>query len=454
MARIVEHAKIETPTSRAKLSVGRQPHLQSLIVGKAALGYQRKENASHGRWLLRRNLGGEKYSVIPLGLADDVRGIPADGVTILDFEQAKAAAMAILAQGANGVPNSSLTVRKAFVRYIDFLRHQGKRTLETEQRAAKLILPDLGDLRVVDLTSDRLRKWHSSLAASPALLRSKKNGKKQNTKARPDDDEAIRKRRSSANRVLTMLKAALNHVYDEGLVSDNSAWGRRLKPFRDVDVARLRYLSVAEAKRLLNACPPDFRQMVQAALETGCRYSELCRLVVSDFNPDAGTITIRKSKTKSRSVILSPEGAAFFKQLSTGRHGKEVMIRNTGRAERALEKERARLIAEGKNPALARVDDDLKWRPAEQGRPMREACIAANIEHIGIHGMRHTWASLSVMAGVPLLVVAKNLGHKDTRMVEVHYGHLAPGFVADAIRKGAPRFGFKPDKKVVELKAT
>jgi hypothetical protein len=45
------------------------------------------------------------------------------------------------------------------------------------------------------------------------------------------------------------------------------------------------------------------------------------------------------------------------------------------------------------------------------------------------------------MNGVPLMVVAKNLGHADTRMVERHYGHLAPSYVADAIRKAAPRFG-------------
>jgi hypothetical protein len=44
------------------------------------------------------------------------------------------------------------------------------------------------------------------------------------------------------------------------------------------------------------------------------------------------------------------------------------------------------------------------------------------------------------MNGTPLLVVAKNLGHADTRMVEKHYGHLAPSFIADAIRAGAPRY--------------
>ena len=40
------------------------------------------------------------------------------------------------------------------------------------------------------------------------------------------------------------------------------------------------------------------------------------------------------------------------------------------------------------------------------------------------------------MNGVPLIVVAKNLGHSDTRMVEKHYGHLAPSYVAVAIRAG------------------
>jgi hypothetical protein len=47
------------------------------------------------------------------------------------------------------------------------------------------------------------------------------------------------------------------------------------------------------------------------------------------------------------------------------------------------------------------------------------------------------------MAGMPLMVVAKNLGHVDTRQVERHYGHLAPSYVVDAVRAHAPKFGFK-----------
>ena len=55
------------------------------------------------------------------------------------------------------------------------------------------------------------------------------------------------------------------------------------------------------------------------------------------------------------------------------------------------------------------------------------------------------------MAGMPLLLVARNLGHRDTRMCERHYSHLSPSYEAEGIRKYAPTFGFEADKKVTAL---
>jgi hypothetical protein len=51
------------------------------------------------------------------------------------------------------------------------------------------------------------------------------------------------------------------------------------------------------------------------------------------------------------------------------------------------------------------------------------------------------------------MVVARNLGHADTRMVERHYGHLAPSYIADAIRAAAPTFDIRPDQKVISIEA-
>ena len=52
-------------------------------------------------------------------------------------------------------------------------------------------------------------------------------------------------------------------------------------------------------------------------------------------------------------------------------------------------------------------------------------------------------ASLAIMAGAPLNVIAGNLGHADTKMVERHYGHLAESYRAKIMRETAPSFGIE-----------
>jgi integrase len=394
-----------------------------LIPGRAHLGFQHWKNDQQGRWVLRRCIGG-KYAVETIGIADDRN--PADGVHVLSYEQADAKARHLA--GAPTAKVQDLTVRQAMDRYITKLEEQGKSAQNVRDATTRIrvhILPILGDLIVSELTTEHLRPWLAAMAKAPAQNRTR-DGKLQFRPA-PVSDDQIRARRATANRVLTILKAALNHAYDEGHVASRDAWGRKLKPFRNVEVARVRYLTVAEAKRLINAADLEFRPLVHAALQTGARYGELAKLEVQDFNLDAGTVAIRHSKSgKMRHVTFTEEGVAFFRHHCTGHRGDELMFSHGGKA----------------------------WGKSCQAQPMRDAVQRARITpSIGFHGLRHTWASLAVMKGVPLIVVARNLGHRDTKMVEHHYGHLAQSFVTDSIRAGAPRFGVKLDTKVTPLKS-
>ena len=109
-----------------------------------------------------------------------------------------------------------------------------------------------------------------------------------------------------------MLMAALNLAVTEEKAPDGP-W-RYVKPFKNVARSRVRYLTVAECERLLNACTPDFRDLVHALLLTGCRYQEVARLRVEDFNPDAGTLHIRQTKTgKPRHVVLQRKVRGFLR---------------------------------------------------------------------------------------------------------------------------------------------
>ena len=57
------------------------------------------------------------------------------------------------------------------------------------------------------------------------------------------------------------------------------------------------------------------------------------------------------------------------------------------------------------------------------------------------HILRHTHGSHLAMNGVPMGVIAAQLGHADTRMTEKHYAHLAPSYVAQTIRANFPVLG-------------
>jgi integrase len=423
MPRSVRDAKLDSRAARNKLKACGKPYFRALDPG-LHLGYRRLKGLP-GRWVVRYYIGEQAYETETIATADDYS--TANGVDVLDWQLAQEEARRRRDKRVRtAAGRGPFTVADALRLYFEALAAEGRKTTDTERRANSMILPSLGHEVVAQLTTETLRDWLTELAAAPPRVRTAKcAAQRYRTAMDGDHDEAVRRRRSTANRHFAILRAALTHAWREKRVLSDEAW-RRVKSFRNVAAARIGYLSVAEGKRLINACSGEFRQLVQAALQTGARYSELAQLKAGDFNRDAGTIAIRRSKTgRARHVVLTEEGAAFFSEICAGRRGSELMLRRpNGEA----------------------------WGPSNQTVYLNKAGQRAGISPpINFHGLRHTYASLAVMNGAPLHVVARNLGHADTRMVERHYGHLAPSYVADEIRKAAPRFGFKPDPKVAVL---
>src|SRR5882757_531409 len=67
------------------------------------------------------------------------------------------------------------------------------------------------------------------------------------------------------------------------------------------------------------------------------------------------------------------------------------------------------------------------------------------------HVLRHSHGSTLAMRGVPMGVIAAQLGHADTRMTEKHYAHLAPNYVAQTIRANFPVLGLTDGADVIPL---
>jgi integrase len=431
MPRQTKDQPITTRAARERLAARAEPYWRALDAG-VALGYRKARNG--GTWIARVMLDG-KYREGALGRADDA--LKPEGVTVLDYRQAEAKGRAWASaqhHKAAGLDpehdtRAPYTIADAIRDYLaDYKRRGGKGLAQTQFAVDAHILPSLGPVRADRLSRQRLAAWRDALADAPPRLRSAGGAAGQNVRELDGaDPDVLRRRRASTNRVLTILKAALNHAHQSGHVGSKEAWAA-VKPFREADAPTIRFLTDAEATRLVNACPADLRRIVVGALLTGMRYGEIARLRVSDFNSDAGTVTVATSKSGTpRHVVLTDEGRAFFGQVTASKPAGAL--------------------------AFTREDGGA-WAKSYQFRPLREACAAARIAPaVSFHILRHTYASRLAVRGTPMPVIAAQLGHEGTRMTERHYAHLTPSYVAQTVRSLFGATGFVPASNVIVVDA-
>ena len=456
MSRATDDAPVTSRTVRERLAPRHEPYWRT-IEGGVALGY--RKGARGGVWIARMWEAGA-YHKTTLGKADDVLRATLDRqetvsagevAKVLDFRQAQAKAQEWAAQRhrvAMGLeparataPAKPVTVANVVAVYLDDYAARGGKALSTTQKAVNAhILPALGDIAVGRLTREKIKQWHRALSNAPARLRAKAG--EQRFRTDDGDPDVQRRRRASANRVLTILKAALNHARQDGKITcSDDAWAL-VKPFQETDKARVRYLLEDETTRFMNACSGDFRNLVTAALLTGCRYGELAAMVAGDFDPVAGTITVGRSKAnQSRHVFLTTEGGKFFEHMIVGKVGSSLIFERDGTFKQAT--------LDG-----AAVTRRVQWGKSDQFRFTREACAAAKIAPvISFHVLRHTYGSRLAMRGVAMGVIAAQMGHKDTRMTEKHYAHLAPSYVANTFRQNFGELGIVEATNVTPIRA-
>lgn len=416
MARQVRDAVLDTRNARRALKQRAEPYWRALDKG-LHLGYRRR--ATGGSWIVRWFNKSGRYVKHRVGVADDFQD--ADEIKTLNYRQAQEAARkwyhgeARKEAGLDEAHDGHYTVADAMKDYLAHYGVEGKGLVVANAITNAHILPTLGPVRLDRLSTKKITDWLQGVAAAPARLRTGKTATKRNVRKSANDDDTVRRRRATANRVLTVLKASLNYAWRQGKVASDIPW-RKVKPFKNACMPVVRYLTEADCVRLANTCPADLRRMVQAALFTGCRYSELANLKANDFNPDAGTVAIRTSKSgKPRHVILTDEGRGFFETMTTDKEGKDLIFTHDGGG---------------------------AWGKSHQHRPLQEACARVKIKPaISFHILRHTHGSMLAMKGVPMPVIAKQLGHADTRMTERHYAHLSPSYVSDTIRQHFPTLG-------------
>ncbi|UDL96232.1 tyrosine-type recombinase/integrase [Lichenihabitans sp. PAMC28606] len=374
------------------MAVAKKPVFVRVAPG-ISLGYRRNETA--GTWVVRVADGKSGAWTKRIGIADDHD--ESDGHTILTFWEAQILAKATARGNEACTTNRApMTIEAAARTYLSSLEARNRRTAyDARRRLERLFLPHFGANKVEDLTRRQLEAWRDGLVNVG------------------HDAEKHRRSQDTANRVLSIIKALLNHAISDpssGL-KDDSAW-RLVRPFQRVARAREVHFSVEEVVRMLQICDdPSFRDLLIAGFLTGARYGELAACQVRHFDLIGESLHIPSGKTGSRTVILQPSAVTFFQRISSNKP-KEA-------------------------PLLAR-SDGTQWGASHQVRPMKRVLLAAGLDQTGtFYALRHSYISRAIEAGVPLTVAAENCG-TSVRMIETTYAKVLASRRRDFIAVGAP----------------
>ena len=267
---------------------------------------------------------------------------------------------------------ADMSWRDAVVRYVR--ENADKRSLPDDKDHLRKLDAYLGDKLLRDVCMDTL--W-------PFIHQRKEVDGVKNT---------------TINRALEIVRRILHLARDEWNWLDRFSKIRMLKePKR-----RIRFLTRNEADRLLEALPTHLQSVVQFALATGCRVSEILQLEWTRVDFQRRVAWLDPGTTKNgegRGIPLNKEAVLTLRRVL------------------------------GQHP---------RWCFTYQGRRMQSVGSAwkrslkrTGIENFRFHDLRHTWASWHVMNGTSLQELMELGGWKSYEMV-LRYAHLAPEHLANA----------------------
>lgn len=268
-----------------------------------------------------------------------------------------------------------------------------------EDLVKRIIRPELGKLKVAEVTRADVARFHARLSDRP----------------------------TTANRAAAVLSKAFALAETWGYRPDASNPCRGLDRF--AERSRERFLSPAEFAALGEALTladreplavvdkdgkPELRRdgsprmamanpravaAIRLLIFTGARVSEILGLRWEMIDLDAGRANLPDSKTGKKAMQLAAPALEVLAALGRPEDGKGFVIRG----------------ADGADPERPLVNLKDSWSLIRH---------AARLDDVRLHDLRHAFASVAVAAGMNLPLIGALLGHREVRTTG-KYAHLA-----------------------------
>ncbi len=261
----------------------------------------------------------------------------------------------------------------------------------------KHILPNLGDMQMMDIRLIRVEQFYSDLIQSGAGIR-------------------------TVRIIHAILHKAFEKAVRYGFVVRNPVHGAALPRYKSGEMMVLDESQVTQF--LVAAQSSPYLALYHLAVTTGMRLGELFGLKWSDLQWMSGTLLVQRQLQR-----VPRHGWSFVEPKTRSGRRAIKLGENTLQALR-IHKSHQEMV---KALAGSRWKDHDLIFPTSIGTPgdasnmridFRRVLQRAGLPRIRFHDLRHTAASLMLNHGVPAIVVSKILGHSKPSITLDVYGHL------------------------------
>lgn len=280
--------------------------------------------------------------------------------------------------------------------FIKWAKANKKDWINDESRFKNHLKPNLGNMRLIDISPFMLEKVKSDLFKKELSPK-------------------------TVHHCLTLVRSIYNKAADWDLYEGQIPTSK--VQFPKVNNKRERFLNYNEAKQLLDALNEVSSQVHDQALisiHCGLRFSEIAKLTWADVDLDNIIIKIKDAKGHDRHVYITEPVKEVLERLN-----KVNTYKPNSLIFPSKEKEQQKQVSS----TYYRTIDKLKFNDE----------ISDRRQKVCFHTLRHTFASWLAIQGTSLYEIKELMGHKSIEMTE-RYAHLLPDVKRKAVNRLAETF--------------
>ncbi len=263
----------------------------------------------------------------------------------------------------------------------------------------RLIVPELGHIRIKDITPSHVQRFVNHLASLPR-------------RSSTESNEVISA--ATVHRYLTILKSIFSQAVKQGLIHESPATSARITTPRVLEpkVEIFTRQEVIKMLRCLESEDLQFQALIHLAIFTGARRGELVGLKFSDIDFERRKVTIERSayKVSGRTASVKPP-KDYESRTVTINHSCCELLRQL---QQQKEADRMQLGAVwvGNDWVFTQWNGEM-MNPMTPTKQFAKFLSKHGLKHHKFHSLRHTSATLLLYAGVDLRNVQGRLGHGD-----------------------------------------